>query len=404
VLKAIEIEGFKSFGSPPQRVRLSPLCFLVGPNASGKSNFLSALRFLQNTLRHDVEFAVNELGGVSEVRHKGQRKREQEKNLRVCVELDEVVPLEGAGSPLRLRDFRYQIEIDLRRKDRRPIIVNESLRAEINDPKAGARMYRLTRDEKSVQICDPRAESVIATEFGVPPQESSRPAVAAGFFSLPTVVFRKCVERWGFYNISPHVARQSHREAPGIALGPLGENLAVVLHNIQERNGDGGLEGIVAGLRGAVPGLAKVAPVKIEIEGRWALTIEEEKIRGKISPESISDGTVRLLALMVIAHQGVKDSGLIAIEEPENGLHPHLSGHVVNVLRETSGKTQVIATTHNPAFLDHLEPSELLLCGKSGGFTRIQQADSLAEIAAFRKHFSLGDLWVQGTFDGLFEC
>jgi predicted ATPase len=57
---------------------------------------------------------------------------------------------------------------------------------------------------------------------------------------------------------------------------------------------------------------------------------------------------------MVIAHWSARTSTLLSIEEPENGLHPHLSEHIMGLLRAASEHRQVLVTTHNPDFLDHL--------------------------------------------------
>lgn len=410
MLKSVEIEGFKSFGAPGQRVELTGLNFLVGANASGKTNFVSALRFLQNAVRQDVEFAVNDLGGTSEVRNKLQRKRVEGKYVRVSLCLDYSVPVrrEYASVPKRasdhtehveIRDFAYTLAVDLRRRDEVPVIVDESLTANIVD-KRGSAPYALRRDDKRVKITDPYEKANgVAEELPVPEQERARPALSVGFFSLPAVMFKRLVEDWSFFNISAHVARQSYREIPDASLGMFGENLAVVLHRLKAENGEHGLDSIITNLRGAVPGFESVRAVKTEYEARWALRLTEERIKS-ISPGAISDGTIRLLALMVIANLGTHKKGLIAIEEPENGIHPHLAEHLISVFRDTAGTSQIIATTHNPAFLDYLEPEEVLLCGKVDGFTKIRRAVDIQEIESFRKHFSLGELWVQGTFDG----
>src|SRR6478672_11635647 len=46
-LKSLTLTNWKSFGETRNRIELSPLTLLVGPNASGKSNALDGLRFLQ---------------------------------------------------------------------------------------------------------------------------------------------------------------------------------------------------------------------------------------------------------------------------------------------------------------------------------------------------------------------
>ena len=61
MITEFSIEGFKSFGSPAEVVQLGSLNVVVGANASGKSNFIDALRFLQNAVIHDVSYAVSEL-------------------------------------------------------------------------------------------------------------------------------------------------------------------------------------------------------------------------------------------------------------------------------------------------------------------------------------------------------
>ena len=189
---------------------------------------------------------------------------------------------------------------------------------------------------------------------------------------------------------------------PELALGEAGEYLAAILHKLEKQNGEkGSLEQIVAGLRGAVPGFKSVRTKSLEVEGKWTFQVVEDRIRGAINPRSVSDGTIRLLAMMVIAHWSARRSTMLAIEEPENGLHPHLSKHIVELLRTASETRQVLVTTHNPDFLDELEPEEVILCDKEEGFTILRHASDVAEIKSFRKHFRLGELWEQGTLGGI---
>ena len=130
-------------------------------------------------------------------------------------------------------------------------------------------------------------------------------------------------------------------------------------------------------------------------------SVIEDKIKGAMSPASVSGGTVRLLALLVIATWTAEHSSFIAIEEPENGIHPHLFEHIVDILRTAAEGNQVLVTTHNPAFLDFLEPDQVVLCDKREGYTITRRAADVEAIEQFRKHFHLGELWVQGTLGGI---
>jgi predicted ATPase len=51
-------------------VQLGPITALVGPNGAGKSNFVDALRFVRDSLRHTLEFAMQDRGGIDAVRFK----------------------------------------------------------------------------------------------------------------------------------------------------------------------------------------------------------------------------------------------------------------------------------------------------------------------------------------------
>ncbi len=404
----LRIEGFKSFGTSQQTLQLGSLNFVVGANASGKTNLISVLKFLQYAVRENVEYAANEFGGVAEVRNKRLRERKHPKPISIKLRIDLREPIKigrarKKTSDLIVSSFNYTLSLDLRNDSGLPIILYEQLIVEIKDEKGATVDYRLERNKDEVVIVDNTAaeESVDQRKIKVPKQESTRLALGVGFFSLPAVILRDVILNWRFYNISPDRARLPFKETPEVDLGPSGENLAVILHKIEQQNGKGSLESVIAGLKGAVSGFLKIKTIQLPVEGKWAFQLIEDKIRGTINPDSASDGTIRLLALMVIANWSTKNSSLIVIEEPENGLHPHLSEHMVSLLRSASEHTQLIVTTHNPAFLDFLEPSEVILCDKVDGYTKLRRASEVEQIDSFKKHFRLGELWVQGTLGGV---
>jgi len=64
----VRIENFRSIRSCD--VRLGPLTVLVGPNASGKSNFLDAIRLIADFMREPAEDAVSRRGGMDALLHR----------------------------------------------------------------------------------------------------------------------------------------------------------------------------------------------------------------------------------------------------------------------------------------------------------------------------------------------
>ena len=397
MITELSIEGFKSFGSPAETVDLGPLNFVVGANASGKSNLLYALRFLQNAVAHDVSYAVSEMGGNAEVRNKRLRQRQHAKPVRLALKIEKEFRFRfnhdsDQQDDLLVRSFEYTLVLDLRSEETTPRIEMELLTALVVRDGDLARVG-LERSEDTVSVIDPTHEGGTRT-IPVPEQEPTRLAlVGVGFFSLPATILREEIRGWRFHNFVPSVARQPYRDEPDVILGPAGEKLATILHRMSKDD----RASIAQGLRAIVPGLKDVRTTKLPIEDTLAFQVVEDKLKAAINPASVSDGTVRLLSLLVVTTWSVKNSSLITIEEPENGVHPHLAEYLVDILRSASEHSQVVVTTHAPDLLDHLEPKEVVLCDKEDGFTMLKNASSVEDIEKFRKHFSLGELWSQGA-------
>ena len=105
----------------------------------------------------------------------------------------------------------------------------------------------------------------------------------------------------------------------------------------------------------------------------------------------LSDGTLRLLALTIIAYLPENGSAYL-IEEPENGVHPLAVEAVYRSLSSAHG-AQVLIATHSPVLLACTEPRELLCFSKRDGETRITRGD---------KHHHLADWQSAADVDLLF--
>ena len=377
----------------------------MGANASGKSNLVAALRFLKMALLQNVEVAVAEFGGAGEIRNKIQRERKEAKPLRIQIRINQALSRRIQLAPrIRISEFAYTVEIDLRSSNEVPAIEREILKGKIQDSegKPLGQEYLLERTKDGITITDPTETSPRGKKTPIPPQDATRLAASTPFFSLPLVIFRNLVEGWSFFNVNPDIARLPCKEIPELNLGESGEYLAAILHRLEKHaGGKGALADIIEGLRGVVPGFKGLRTKRLEVDGRLTFQVLEDRMRGAINPRSVSDGTIRLLALMVIAHWSASRSTLLSVEEPENGLHPHLSKNIVELMREASESRQVFVTTHNANFLDHLLPDEIMLFDKVDGFTKIVRATDVPQVEVFRKRFRLGELWEQGTLGGI---
>ena len=107
-------------------------------------------------------------------------------------------------------------------------------------------------------------------------------------------------------------------------------------------------------------------------ERRELLTLEITDQNGTVQPaRALSDGTLRFLALAVL-ELDPRASGLICLEEPENGIHParipamlqllqDIATDVKNPVGPDNPLRQVIVNTHSPAVVAQVPDASLLV-------------------------------------------
>ena len=130
---------------------------------------------------------------------------------------------------------------------------------------------------------------------------------------------------------------------------------------------------------------------------RTGLGIYFEQANGDLLPAALaSDGMMLVLAYLAILFSP-KPPELLLIEEPENGVHPRRLQEVLRVLRELVSeqeRTQVILTTHSPYVVDLFKPEEVTLCLKEadGAVTAHRLSDSKS-VREQMDIFQLGEIW-----------
>jgi predicted ATPase len=120
----------------------------------------------------------------------------------------------------------------------------------------------------------------------------------------------------------------------------------------------------------------------------------------QIRATRLSDGTLRYLCLLaVLLHPAPPP--LIAIEEPELGLHPDLIHHVADLLKQAATRTQLVITTHSRLLVDELadEPESIIVCEKHDGESSFERLDGKV-MKHWLDRYSLGELWSIGKLGG----
>src|SRR6185369_4743105 len=179
-----------------------------------------------------------------------------------------------------------------------------------------------------------------------------------------------------------------------------GQNLVPVLHTLYSE--DRSFKNTVdAALRAAFGGDYEELSFPPAADQRVQLRLRWRSLQSGQPAANLSDGTLRFLLLVAILAN--PDPGdLIAIDEPETGLHPSMFPILAELAAEAAERTQVIFTTHSPQFLDAFrdEPPTTTVAEWVEGETRLSTIDG-EELKRWLESYSLGSLFRSGSLEGL---
>ena len=366
-LRRVVVRNFKSIGYCD--VQLQPLTYLVGANGSGKSNFLDALHFVRDALSGSLDNAVNERGGLSEVRRRSSG-HPNHFGIRLEFRLPDGKPGHYAFNIGALSGGGYEVQTE------------ECVISGI-----GKGPYFRVERGKLKDSSEPTFPSVTSDRLAL---------VALSGITAFRPVFDALVAM-GFYNLNPKLMRDLQKPQEGRLLKPSGENVASVIGHL-DRVAPDQLSTIQEYLQTVAPMVQGVERTPV---GPMETLDFRQEMAGAKHPwrflaQSMSDGTLRALGVLTALFQGNPDYAptLVGIEEPETALHPSASAALREALLRASEQTQVIVTSHSPDLLDDpkLNPDSLLAVVSDQGETRIASLDSSAREAMRDQLFSAGEL------------
>lgn len=347
-------------------VELGSLTFLVGPNGSGKSNFLDALRLTGDALRVSLDHALRERGGIGEVR---RRSNGHPTHFGIGVEF--TVPDGRLG--------HYSFEVGARQ--------NGGFFVKTEKCQLGTSRFRVEEGEVK-----------LSTEVAKPVHTDDRLYLVAmsGFPSFRPVF--DLLSGMGFYSINPETIRNLQQPDKGDLLARDGRNLASVVARMKQGDGTKAKERIEDYLRVIVPGIIGVEHRTLghmeTLEFRQA--VEGAKESWRFNAQSMSDGTLRALGVLVALFQTHANLGipLVGIEEPETALHPAASGLLMEALTEASRFVQVVVTSHSADLLDDadLDASQVIAVASSQGTSLLSPVDDATKAILIEKLFTVGEL------------
>ena len=351
----IKLKNWRNFRS--LSVSLSETTYILGPNASGKSNLLDALRFLRDVSKPKgggLQTAVAERGGISKLRC-----LHASKDPEVSIDVEMLDPSSNKNR------WRYLLSFKAEGKGAQRIIISEE-KVWLNG------ILKLNRPD----LKDNKDNLLLTQTHLEQIQTNVEFRELADFFSETT-----------YLHLVPQLLKFSEKiGGQRIEDDPFGQGFLERLAKTPERTRTTRLEKISKALTLAVPQFRELRFEKDDV-GRphlSALYSHHRPNAGWQSEEHFSDGTLRLLGLLWSLLEG---NSLLLLEEPEISLNDAIVKEIPLIIKRIQsskkGRRQVIITTHSEALLSNpgIDPSGIVLLESSPEGTLARTVDPVETAA-----------------------
>ncbi len=401
MLKRIKIQGYKSLVDV--ELNLKPLSVLVGPNASGKSNFLDALQLLSRlttcqTLEdafeppyrgHPLESFTFGDEGIKSLLEKEKVSFSMEVDVQLSTAVIESVnqriqeiretakrdtqnvdnSVSRQTLPVREKYLRYRIEIEMFPKLGILQVADEYLAAltatgELNQKRkpfleqVRNRLHLRMEGQSHPLYYERYLDFSILSKSHYPPHYPHLTAM------------QQELANWLTFYLEPREQMRLPNPVKAVHdIGPMGEDLAAFLNTLKARN-KRQFESIEKSLHAMIPSITGI-DVNVNELGEVELDLCEGEKR--ISARVLSEGTLRILGILALV--GAEEPPtLIGFEEPENGIHPRRIRRIARFLetRMILEDIQFIVTTHSSLLPDLIPHESLYVCRKVNGNTEIE--------------------------------
>jgi predicted ATPase len=389
-MKVVQLaaRGFRSL----REVSWEPgnLNILIGPNGSGKTNLVRLLKLIARSARGKLGDFVLRAGGIAALLWD---RRAEELSLKLQTTSDE------AGQGQTPQGWTYSVRLVPRGREGFYQVQQENL-------KRVQGVDFLARGASSGQVLGDKKEWIRIKPDAAPlsPEETLLSACGGPFpRSRPVAAFRDDLAGWSIYDPldtapdsrirEPIVARSTSR------VDEDGGNLINVLHT--QYTGDRQFkEDLNAAMKAAFGDefeelvFPPAADQRIQLRVRW------KSLESEVSAADLSAGTLRFLFLITLLAMP-EPPPLIAIEEPEQGLHPAMLPIVAEHAVDAALRSQVVFTTHSPHFLDAFgdtRPTTTVLECHEG--QTVMETLSEERLDYWLQAYSLGKLFTSGALEG----
>jgi len=372
MLVFIQIKNYKSLASTV--IKPKQFTALVGANGAGKSNFVDALRFINECLVGSISLPIQSRGGISAVRRKS-RGHPRSFGFRLGIEL----PSESFA------DFSFEVTA-------RPHGAFEVKRERCIVRHISGKEYRYEVEQGKFK------REVEGIRAKIEPDRLALTVLSA------TEEFRPVYDHLSnmrFYSLELGKIRELQEADPGNVLKRDGSNAAAVLREIMKHSPDN-YDLLCKLMSKVVPGTsrAEYVPIGQKETIRFKQEVEGDKVPWAFDSVSMSDGTLRVLSILLAVFQ-ISPPTLIAIEEPEASIHPAALDVLVDILKAGTHRTQIVITTHSPDILDdkNIEYDEIMVVESIRGNTIVSPIAGRTRDMIRDRLYMLGEMLRSGELE-----
>ncbi len=401
LIKRIVANNFKSFGR--LELDLDRFNVVVGANESGKSNFISILRFLRDITGFNLRDAISIQGGVKYLRNISLGASQdlavevtlqpggqgtlgiRKKRKYFAVRTNELtygfaLRFKKRGSGFQIASDYFHVKFAVFRfephKNNTPDPSTQIWNGEGNVRRSGK---KLTFDVHMPSDTPLKKDDLFPTFIRDFPLAQKGLMCEQPFYFqfLPSGPLFSDI---GIYDFDPKLSKKAVLVSGRAELEEGAGNLALVLRNVIENARN--RRKLVNLFRDLLP---FVEDTRIErlTDKSVLFTIRERYFQKRYLPASlVSDGTIAIAALIVALY--FQEKSVLAIEEAERNIHPYLISKIVEMMKDASKNKQIIVTTHNPDLVRQAGIENLLLVTRDkNGFSNISKPADKREIRQF---------------------
>lgn len=394
MLTRIEIDGFKTFEK--FSLDVDPFVVILGPNSSGKSNLVDAVRLASRLAGMDLRSAVKGPRGEPHELFRRASDGNAGRRMEFAVEVllnPEVRDPWGATTRISHSRVRYSVVIERRQDERgieKLVVVEERADPILarNDRwrpwgRVVSSIFRHTflkyvrrTPWLSTDRSSDRSSFHIHQDGSAGRTRSAEAAESTVLSSITSAEFphlyalREELRSWRFLQLDLGALRRpSSTTAEDVLLESDGSNLATVLARLEAETRSanqpkGVLADIAADLASLIPGIVDLTVVEDKASHEYRIDIAVREGMS-FSARVVSDGTIRTLALLTLLHDP-RLRGLVCFEEPENGVHPARLKDMIRRLRalvvdptdanmeSETALSQMLLISHSPVVLSAL--------------------------------------------------